>query len=270
MYHQYLSEHSGGGVPAANRGGVRASLRRLSAVALPIEVADAAVAAAGDVGRNNQDDGESQDRGTDVERKQGWIQWAIPWVNLFTTFCLMLGYPLAILPVYRAEATSEYVRTVRANCTATRPNSRNSCRSQSWTRFAIVCLIHPVAQEFILTVQRSVLPMAKKHLMHDPKFKHHALQSIAGASLFEEMLVLQRRMMLGGMRDPTATLLSIVVTGLEEAIVRCTMVYRDELWDWFTSQPEPSENEKKWKKLLQAASTANSMRIEVQYIIISR
>ena len=86
----------------------------------------------------------------------------------------------------------------------------------------------------------------------------------------EEIMVMQRRMMLGGMRDPTATVLTIVVTGLEEALVRCTMVYRDELWDWISSKPEPTEAELRTKRLVQAASAANGMRIEVTSIITSR
>ena len=66
------------------------------------------------------------------------------------------------------------------------------------------------------------------------------------------------------------SVLTIVVTSLEEAISRCTMVYRDELWDYLTNAPELSEEEKEWKRLIQSASAANGMRIEVTAIILSR
>ena len=83
-------------------------------------------------------------------------------------------------------------------------------------------------------------------------------------------MVVQRRMMLGGMRDPTATIVAIVVNGLEEALVRCTMVYRDDFWDWVCERPKPTEAEIRAKRLVQAASTATGMRIEVTSIISCR
>ena len=95
-------------------------------------------------------------------------------------------------------------------------------------------------------------------------------RSLGNASLLEEMMVMQRRIMLGGMRDPTATVLTIVVTGFEEALLRCTMVYRDEFWDWVMGKPEPTEAEIRSKRLIQAASAASGMRIEVTSIITSR
>ena len=81
---------------------------------------------------------------------------------------------------------------------------------------------------------------------------------------------MQRRMMLGAMRDPVATVLAIVVTGVEEAVVRSTMVIRDHLWEWLSGQEEPVGAELRWKKLIQAASSANGMRCEVTSIMTSR
>ena len=131
-------------------------------------------------------------------------------------------------------------------------------------------MLHPILQEFFLTVQRQVSGNAFKKFENDPDREYWALKSIASPSLLEEVMVMQRRMMLGAMRDPTASVLTIVVTGLEEALVRCTMVYRDELWDWFTGKPEPTESEIKAKRLVQAASAAAGMRVEVTCIITSR
>ena len=112
----------------------------------------------------------------------------------------------------------------------------------------------------------------KKHLRLelDPDREYWALKFIFIPSVLEELMVMQRRMMVGAMRDPTASVLTIVVTGLEEALVRCTMVYRDELWDWVTNKSEPTESYIKAKRLVQAASVASAMRIEVVAIITSR
>ena len=131
-------------------------------------------------------------------------------------------------------------------------------------------MLHPILQEFFLTVQRQISSNNIKKFENDPDREYHALRSLATSTLLEEVMVMQRRMMLGAMRDPTACVLSIVVTGLEEAVVRCTMVYRDEFWDWITGKTEPTESEIKTKRLVQAASAATGMRVEVTSIITSR
>ena len=143
-------------------------------------------------------------------------------------------------------------------------------QKNSWERFTVVCVLHPILQEFFLTVQRQLSGNRFKKFHNDPNREYYALQSITNPSNLEEVMVMQRRMMLGGMRDPSATVLTIVVTGVEEALVRCTMVYRDELWDWITNRPKPTESEIRAKRLVQAASAANGMRIEVTSIITSR
>ena len=143
-------------------------------------------------------------------------------------------------------------------------------QKRSWERFAVVCVLHPILQEFFLTVQRQICSNGFKKFENDPDREYWALKSIATVSGLEEVMVMQRRMMLGAMRDPTASVLTIVVTGLEEALVRCTIVYRDDFWDWITGKAEPTESEIKTKRLVQAASAANGMRVEVTCIITSR
>ena len=142
----------------------------------------------------------------------------------------------------------------------------------SWERFAIVCGIHPFAQEFVLTVQRQVQGRAFKgtEYINDPERKYWALRSIGTPSLLEEIMVVQRRMMLGAMHDPVASILTVAVTGIEEAVMRCTMVYRDQFWDWVTGQAEPTAAELSWIRLVQAASAASGMRIEITSIIACR
>ena len=132
-------------------------------------------------------------------------------------------------------------------------------------------MLHPILQEFFLTFQRQLQSaVCKEKFKDDPDREYWALISIANPSFLEELMVVQRRMMLGGMRDPTAAVLTIIVTGLEEALVRCTMVHRDEFWDWITGRPESTESDVKARRLVQAASAATGMRIEVTSIITSR
>ncbi len=90
------------------------------------------------------------------------------------------------------------------------------------------------------------------------------------AAITEEIMVMQRRMMLGAMRDPTATMLTIVVTGVEEAALRCTMDARDSFFEWLTGEDSPTGAQLKYKRLTQAASAACGMRCEVTSIITSR
>ena len=141
---------------------------------------------------------------------------------------------------------------------------------RSWERFAVVCVIHPIIQELFLTVQRQIGGNTFQKFENDPDREYWALRLMTAATALEETLVIQRRMMLGSMQDPSATVLTIVVTGLEEAVVRCTMVHRDEFWDWLTGKPALTEAEIRAKRLVQAASAANGMRIEVTAVIVCR
>ena len=63
----------------------------------------------------------------------------------------------------------------------------------------------------------------------------------------------------GIIRDPSTVMLAIVLTGLEEVIMRSTMVYRDNFFRWLQSLPEPTEGELKLAYRMWSASTAMSM-----------
>ncbi len=125
-------------------------------------------------------------------------------------------------------------------------------------------------QEFFLTVQRQISTNEFKKIENDPSREYHALLEIYASSVLEEIMVMQRRMMLGGMRDPTATILTIILTAIEESVVRCTVVYRDEFWNWVTGRPKSTEAEIRARRLVQTACVATSMRIEVTSIMTCR
>ena len=59
--------------------------------------------------------------------------------------------------------------------------------------------------------------------------------------------------------DPTVVMLAIVLTGLEEILVRSTMVQRDDFFRWLQGLPELTEDEEELQRRLWSASVANSM-----------
>ena len=68
------------------------------------------------------------------------------------------------------------------------------------------------------------------------------------------IFVMFRRTMLGAMRDPAAIILAVVLTALEEAILRSTMVFRDTLFHKWLSEPEMSDDELMYQRRKWAAS----------------
>ena len=134
--------------------------------------------------------------------------------------------PTVILPIYRSPTTTD------------------------WTRIVLSCIVHPLLQEFVMTVQRSGAGDDKKELeviINNPDMHYHALGNMGTAFYLETVLVMQRRSMLGCMIDPTATIVAIVLTALEEAILRSTMVYRDQFFDKLTGRRKPTEAELRHK-----------------------
>ena len=81
----------------------------------------------------------------------------------------------------------------------------------------------------------------------------------------------QGRMMVGGMHDWRATIVTVVVTAIEEAALRCTVTHRDKLWDWAVGNADKKTH---LERLVEARSqsifAALEMRMEVVSIITSR
>ena len=67
---------------------------------------------------------------------------------------------------------------------------------------------------------------------------YHALQHLNSVFLTEYLMVTYRRMMLGCMIDPQASILAVILTAIEEAALRCTMFYRDKFFNWLQGLPE--------------------------------
>ena len=77
-------------------------------------------------------------------------------------------------------------------------------------------------------------------------------------------------MMLGAMRDPSAVILAVVLTAVEEALLRSTMVFRDSFFRVLIGKKELSDAEFAFQRRRWAAATARSMYIEFVAIITSR
>ena len=100
-----------------------------------------------------------------------------------------------------------------------------------------------MVQELILTFLRlgNTSSAAVDESVVENRFNN--VKGMIAYTVVEEILVVQRRMMLGAMRDPMTAVLTIIFTALEEAALRCTLTYRDELWIWLMGLPTPSEME---------------------------
>ena len=127
--------------------------------------------------------------------------------------------PLAIISIYRSPATTD------------------------WIRIIIVCVVHPIVQEFVMTVYRTRERLKLALVVKDSKMHYHGLVSMGGAYGLEHTLVMYRRVMIGCMVDTAASILAVVLTAVEEAILRSTMVYRDNFFARLQGLPEPTEAE---------------------------
>ena len=80
--------------------------------------------------------------------------------------------PIIVLPLYRSPSTTD------------------------WTRFVIVCGVHPIVKELVLTVQRTkpknISKELLKEIINDPKMHYHDLGRFANTFLLEFVFVMYR------------------------------------------------------------------------------
>ena len=69
--------------------------------------------------------------------------------------------------------------------------------------------------------------------------------------------------MLGVIVDPTAVVLALIITGLEEALMRCTIVHRDNFMRWLLGKKEATLEEQEMEREIWALSSAISMYHEL-------
>ena len=101
--------------------------------------------------------------------------------------------------------------------------------------------------ELVMSTQRVVPPYySLQHLemaKNDPKRHYYPLTKLGGAFLLENIFIMFRRSLLGAMRDPNAVIFAIVLTALEEAILRSSMVFRDTYFRKLLGRPKMTDAE---------------------------
>ena len=107
-------------------------------------------------------------------------------------------------------------------------------------------------------------------VLKDPNMHYHLLARLNSAFLLEAMFVMYRRIMLGGIRNPSVAVAACIFTALEEALFRSTMVYRDTFICELLGKSEPTAAEVIVQRKLWSAASAMSMFTEVTSIITSR
>ena len=88
--------------------------------------------------------------------------------------------------------------------------------------------------------------------------------------LLEMLFGMYRRMMIGGIVDPRFQVIAIVLTALEEAALRSTMVLRDTFFAKLHDGRDMTGAELANQRRVWAASSASSMYIELVSIITAR
>ena len=95
----------------------------------------------------------------------------------------------------------------------------------------MVCGLHPVFHEFVVGVGRLCsFRLSKEDLetvVADSERQYYALSLIGTPHLVEQIFILYRRVMIGTIAEPTAMVLAVALTAIEEATLRSTMVSRD-------------------------------------------
>ena len=124
----------------------------------------------------------------------------------------------------------------------------------------LLCVVHPIIQEIIALAMRfrhNYLSGARNSTLEDiknnPKMHYHMLRWGSKEYLVEYVMVMYRRVMVGHMLDPTASVVAVVLTAVEEAIMRSTLVQRDNLFDWLLGRPEATGADLEHKVRLFAA-----------------
>jgi len=99
---------------------------------------------------------------------------------------------------------------------------------------------------------------------------YHILVRLTDAFLLESLFGLYRRMMIGGIVDARFQVIAIVLTAVEEAVLRSTMVFRDTFFAKLLDGRDMTDAELANQRRVWAASSASSMCIELVSIITAR
>lgn len=161
-------------------------------------------------------------------------------LTIIVQMIVMILYPILIIPLYRST-------------------------TDKW-RLVFVCGIHPLLQEFTLTMMRLAKSKSKKKKIESVKI---AFEGQMIPYMTEYNLVLTRRIMLSWMKNKKLILLGILITGVEEAILRVSLTQRDRLLQKFIrKQEDDTDDRKSSQNTIWTASICHSMIAEHVAIIV--
>ena len=107
-------------------------------------------------------------------------------------------------------------------------------------------------------------------ILKDPKLHYHVLARLGSTFGLEAVFIMYRRIMLGAISNPSVAVAACVLTALEEAVFRATMVHRDNFVSKLFGKPEPTAAQLILQRKLWSAASAMSMYTEITSIITSR
>ena len=135
---------------------------------------------------------------------------------------ISIGYPLMLIPIFRSDVVPDTARLF------------------------IACFIHPVLGELVMMHTRQTRDPSDPWIKRcEERFPYVTLSRYLVTGNFEATFIFQRRIMLGCITSPTVLTLAIVITGLEEVLMRTTMIYRDRWFRTLMGKPDLSEEEEK-------------------------
>ena len=127
------------------------------------------------------------------------------------------------------------------------------CSGLTWDLTGRATEAPPLSYLQFCRLRASSLGEHAELIMANPSLHYHVISGLQGAFVLETVFVMYRRMMLGAMVDPMAQMIAVILTALEETLLRSTMVYRDELFARFLGYAEPSAAEASMKRKVWAA-----------------
>ena len=104
----------------------------------------------------------------------------------------------------------------------------------------------------------------------DPKREHLELSAV-GLNLFAEFqAIIFRRMLLQGIKSTGLATIALLVTGLEEAVIRMTILPRDRLVRKLFGMPKPTPEQADGHNRIVSIMLTASMCMELSSIILCR
>jgi len=135
-------------------------------------------------------------------------------------------------------------------------------------RMFVVLVLHPLLMEYLMHGYRSRTGETTNFL--GDRVKVEPVRDLGGVFVVESYLVLVRRIMLCNLGSFQATTIAIIITGIEETLIRSTIEQRDIMYHkHYLERPPSTPEEMATLKEVWAAAILHSMIAETSAIFIS-